>query len=222
MRLGPGGSGAPRTPRRSGAETEVQAASVNAAQDSALARCRRGACRCKFTRCQGFHRQRVDLLSHSIAQSRVHPLVSPHTCQAFEVARDDGGEEVPAIAFHLERDAVEPGSNEGSDVGGGGIAHERIIGGAGRLAPMPVLHDWTPGRWGARLCQRVGRWRRVVLRTVVFRRADRGRCRGSRVWRDHLCRRLGTSHPHHRRRRRLPVTSGHLWRSPWCALCLLD
>lgn len=222
MRLGAGWSGAPQTPRKSRAERNIEAACVNAAQNSALVRCSRGACRCKLTRRQGFHRQRVDLLSHSIAQSRVHPLVSPHTCQAFEVARNNGGEEVPAIAFHLERDAVEPGSNEGSDVGGGGIAHGWIIGGAGRLVPMPALHLGTPGRWCARRFQRVGHWRWVVPRAVVFRRADRGRCRGSRVWRDQLCRCLGRSRPLDRRRDRLSVTSGHPWRSHRCALSLLD
>ena len=64
------------------------------------------------------HRQGVDLLAHSIAEGRVHPLVAPHARQAFEFGRDDGGEEVAAIAFDFADGAGQPGGDEVADLGG--------------------------------------------------------------------------------------------------------
>ena len=58
------------------------------------------------------HRQRVDLLAHSIAQRRIDALVSLHPAGALERGGDDGGEEVPAVAFDLQVLASQPGGDE--------------------------------------------------------------------------------------------------------------
>ena len=51
---------------------------------------------------QRLHRQRVDLLAHSIAERRVDALVAGDAARALELGRDDGGEEVAAVALDLE------------------------------------------------------------------------------------------------------------------------
>src|SRR5687768_7681156 len=71
------------------------------------------------------HRQRVDLLAHSIAQCRVDPLVARDTGLAVELGRDDGREEMAAVSFDLEMRAAEPGGDEFTNVGGSGFGHGR-------------------------------------------------------------------------------------------------
>ena len=70
------------------------------------------------------HRQRVDLLAHSIAQCRIHPLVAPDARQAVELGRHDGGEEMAAVALHLEVGARQSLRDVALDVGGGRVAHK--------------------------------------------------------------------------------------------------
>ena len=69
------------------------------------------------------HRQRVDLSAHSIAQRRIDALMALHPRLAVEIGSDDGGKEVPAVAFDLEMRAFEAGSDEISHFGGGGVGH---------------------------------------------------------------------------------------------------
>jgi hypothetical protein len=70
------------------------------------------------------HRQRVDLSAHSIAERRIDALVALDPTAAFEIGGDDGGKEVPAVAFNLEMRAFEAGSDEVSHFRGGGVGHE--------------------------------------------------------------------------------------------------
>ena len=69
------------------------------------------------------HRQRVDLSAHSIAERRIDALVALNPGSALEVGGNDGGKEVPAVAFDLEMRAFEAGSDEISHFGGGGVGH---------------------------------------------------------------------------------------------------
>lgn len=70
----------------------------------------------------------MNLFAHSIAEGCVDPLMAPDARQTFELARDDGGEEVPTVALDLEHGTVEAGSDEGADVSRGGLSHALIIG----------------------------------------------------------------------------------------------
>jgi hypothetical protein len=74
-----------------------------------------------FRRGERLHRQRVDLLPHSIAQGGVDPLVAAHARQALELGRDDGGEEVPAVAFDVQVLARQAGGNVAAHLVGSGI-----------------------------------------------------------------------------------------------------
>ena len=76
-----------------------------------------------LSRGEGLHRQRVDLSAHSIAERRIDALVALHPRPAFEIGGDDGGKEVPAVAFDLEMRAFEAGGYEILHFGGGGVAH---------------------------------------------------------------------------------------------------
>ena len=76
-----------------------------------------------FSGRQRLHRKGVNLLAHSIAQCCVHLLVAAHAWQAFKSGRDDGGEEVPAIAFNLDVLARQAGGDEVADFGGCGVGH---------------------------------------------------------------------------------------------------
>ena len=67
------------------------------------------------------HRKGVNLLAHSIAQGFVNPLVAAHARQAFKRGRDDGGKEVPAIAFDINVFAGQAGGDEVADFGGGRV-----------------------------------------------------------------------------------------------------
>src|SRR3990167_1890184 len=67
--------------------------------------------RCPLGGRQGLHRQRMDLLPHSIAEGLVNALVAHDTALAFELAGDDGGKEVLPIAFYGEVGARQAGGN---------------------------------------------------------------------------------------------------------------
>ena len=68
------------------------------------------------------HRQRVDLLAHSVAEGAVDALVAGDPVRALELGRDDGGEEMAAVAFDLDVLAGEVGGDEALDVVGVGSA----------------------------------------------------------------------------------------------------
>src|ERR1700712_2636963 len=76
-----------------------------------------------FGRRQRLHRQRVDLLAHALAECRIHALVAADANQAFELRRHDGGEEMSAVAFHLEVIAGESVRDVALDVLGRGVGH---------------------------------------------------------------------------------------------------
>ena len=67
------------------------------------------------------------MLAQSIAQRLVDPLVARHAARAFKLGRDDGGEEVPAVTFHIDVVANEPLRDETLDFGGGGLGHGGAI-----------------------------------------------------------------------------------------------
>src|SRR4051812_22395557 len=85
--------GAARHPRRG-----RRAGSVGMAGDSAAG----GALAGPFGRRQRLHGQGMDLRLHAVAERRVDALVAAHADQAFELRRDDRGEEMAAIALDLE------------------------------------------------------------------------------------------------------------------------
>jgi len=65
----------------------------------------------------------VNLLPHSIAQRGIHLLMAPHAWLALEGGRHDGGEEVPAIALHLEVLAGQTVRDVAAHVVCGGFGH---------------------------------------------------------------------------------------------------
>src|SRR6201996_2073770 len=98
---------------------------------------------------QRLHRQRVDLLAHAVAERGIHALVAADAHQAFEFRRHDGGEEMSAVALHLEVIAGESVGDVALDVLGGGIGHGiRIIpqaaGIRARKAPMTTASSSNP------------------------------------------------------------------------------
>ena len=68
-----------------------------------------------FFRGERFHRQRVDLFAHAVAQRGVDDLVALDRALAREGRRDDDGLEVLAIAFDFEVGAFEAGGNVAVD-----------------------------------------------------------------------------------------------------------
>jgi hypothetical protein len=69
----------------------------------------------------------VDLLAHSIAERLVDPLVTLDAGAPFELGRDDGREEVAAVALDGDMLAGQPTGNIGFEVGRGGIGHDAAI-----------------------------------------------------------------------------------------------
>ena len=61
------------------------------------------------------------LFTHSIAEGGIHPLVAAHTRQTFELRRHDGGKEMPAVTFDLQRCALKAGGNEILNLLGGRV-----------------------------------------------------------------------------------------------------
>ncbi len=72
---------------------------------------------------EGLHRQRVDLLAHSIAEGLVDPLVALDAAAPLELGRDDGREEMPPVAFHGEVLARQALLDELLDLLGGRLGH---------------------------------------------------------------------------------------------------
>ncbi len=65
----------------------------------------------------------MDLLTHSIAEHPVDPLMAGHARAAFELVGNDRGKEMPPIPFDLEMFAAQAGSDEAAHVVSGGINH---------------------------------------------------------------------------------------------------
>src|SRR5450432_3100403 len=76
---------------------------------------------------QRLHRQRMNLLAHAIAKRLVDALVSGDAIRAFELGRDDGREEMSAVALDLDVLASQSVGNETLDVFGGGLGHRPML-----------------------------------------------------------------------------------------------
>ena len=69
----------------------------------------------------------MNLLSHSIAQRAVNPLMTGDTTGAIELSGNDSGKEMPTVAFDLQMLASKPLGDEMLNVGSGRIGHLEII-----------------------------------------------------------------------------------------------
>jgi hypothetical protein len=73
------------------------------------------------------HRQRVNLLAHSIAQGGIDLLVPGHARLAGKGVGHDRGKKMPAVAFDLEVLAAQAGGDELADLLGCGLGHDAPI-----------------------------------------------------------------------------------------------
>ena len=75
---------------------------------------------------QGLHRQRMDLLPHSIAEGLVNALMAHDTALAFELVRDDGRKEVLSITIDRQMGAGQTCGDVTLDFVGSGVGHARL------------------------------------------------------------------------------------------------